>query len=68
MSESRRVFNDKSQIKALFLDNIASAYNNLSNESKSPNRSQKISTEDFLKSADELAEPFSKAVEACYAV
>jgi hypothetical protein len=66
MPEQRKEFKDKSQIEALYLDNMEAAYDSLNSESN-PNHFRKISTDDYLKSVEELAEPFSKAVQAIYA-
>jgi hypothetical protein len=67
MSEQAIKFNDKSQIRSIYVDYLRDAYPNFEREPKSSNHSPKITTEDFAASVEELAAPFSSVVEAFYA-
>jgi hypothetical protein len=62
-----KAFNNKNQIKEMYVDYLDKAYPTLSGGSRNPNRSPEITTPVFSKTVDELDGPFAKAVEACYA-
>jgi len=64
MADNLERFCDRSQIQKLFLDPVNDAYEALSRETGNPNQSPKITTEAYLVSVDELAEPFFAAVNA----
>jgi hypothetical protein len=66
MGNTAVVFNDDSQIESIYLNHLRNT------ESRSetvvcPNKSDELTYEEFAASADELIDPFSKAVSGCYA-
>ena len=63
--ETKSVFNHKDQIDSIYVDYLKSTYLK-PNKPKSPNSSRELTTEDFEKSVEALAEPFAKAVRDIY--
>jgi hypothetical protein len=63
---SAAVFNDESQIESIYLKHLRDT-ESVSETIMCPNDSDELTYEDFAESADELIDPFSKAVDANYA-
>jgi len=66
MADGQRVFDNENQIESIYIDYLRSTDSRPRHRPNCPNHSDELSYGDFARSADELAEPFSKVVEACY--
>jgi hypothetical protein len=64
MADGQKVFNNESQIESIYIDYLRSTGSKPRHKPECPNHSDVLTYEDFVKSADELAEPFSKVVNA----